>query len=667
MTTAPPSSSPVTQRQRSSWGPGPRWLPLLLPLLVAAGVLTMTALSVSGSSVEQILGPDRQGESVSLGASRSIRSDEWNVRTPLVAGQAARGLPDRAEVGVGDHDMSVLYDLPTADPASLLRPNLWGYWILPLDHAFAFDWWSLAAILIVGVYTLVLVLTRDWRWAAVAAVVAYASPFFHWWYLGLSLALVGWAALGTGLFLYSVETPNGGKRWLAATGAGAAFAALVTTAYPPFQIPVILVLGAVAIGYLISGVTAGRIQVRSILVNAILVGGIVAVAAAAYLLSNADALSAISSTVYPGDRRAVSGTGRVQHLGTAWFGWLYVRDPGAMGGVILPNASEASSFLALGVFLLAALPPVWRQVAGPGAPLRWPIVGAVTALILMLVHAFVGLPGVASRLLLLDRVQPDRAIVGTGLASLLVLTLVGVALQRTPPEGWRRLAAGAILTTTVLLVVAGVGQTLRNAGAPMDRSGILLTAAVAAVVAASWFWRPLISLAALGIVGLVVAVPANPIQVGLGPLTPDTLVEDLRAAADVDGGTWLSTDPRVSTVLTANGIDNLSGVNLYPNVEAWRVLDPAGRYEDVWNRYAHTIWVLDASRAQVTMEALTPDEITISISPCDPGLLALGLTQIATGQPLDAPCLTLDRRTTSPTGERIYLYDVRSEAIGSAP
>lgn len=78
--------------------------------------------------------------------------------------------------------MAVLYDLPTRDWSMVFRPNLWGYAVLPLAQAFAFDWWTLSGVLLLGTYSLLIVTVWHARWSALGATALWASPFFHWWY-----------------------------------------------------------------------------------------------------------------------------------------------------------------------------------------------------------------------------------------------------------------------------------------------------------------------------------------------------------------------------------------------------------------------------------------------------------------------------------------------------
>lgn len=637
-----------------------RWV-WLLPAVVAAVVLTMTALGVSGSSVPELTPKGRSDPSVLAGESRPIRSDEWLVRTPMIAGQVQRGFPRYAEVGVGTHDMSVLSDLPTAGWLALFRPHQWAFFVLPLANAFAFEWWTSAAILILGLYAFLLVVVRDWRWAALGALVMYGSPFLHWWYSPTTFATVGWAAAALAVALASFPaTCRGWRRWSLVVLAGYLLACFGLFLYPPSQIPVALVLGTVAGGAVWAGLIKGTITWPRALVNSAIAGGIAAAALGAFVVTRAPALTAIVNTVYPGSRVVTGGGGSADYLASGWFGWKYVLNVREMRGIVFPNESEASSFLLLGVFLLPAIPFVWRYAVGVGRAYRAMVIGAVATVTLLLVHMYVGLPDLLGRLTLLNRVPTARALIGLGVGSVLIVVLFGASLERSAAP-WRWRAPAALVVTVVgTSAVLTLGTKFRSAGAPVGRIGLLITVTTIGVTALAYFWRPMVAVALLAAIGLAMSLPANPLTRGLDPLTTSTFVTDTRAVAaqpTSGGDVWLATNESMSAVLTAGGLDNLSGVNLYPNADAWHVLDPGGRQEEVWNRYAHTQWVLKPGQRDAALALVQADVLSVTIDPCAPALDTLGVGHLVTPAPVSAPCLTLNRKTTAPTGQEAFIYD----------
>src|SRR4051794_33042670 len=196
-------ASPV--RARVQWLSEPRRAVWILPAFVVAFVLVMTALGISGSSVPELSPDGSRDSSVLINQTRTVRSDEWLVRTPFLVGQERRGFEREADLSIGTHDMSVLSDLPVADWPAAFRPHQFALFVLPLENGFAFEWWASAAVLVLGVYVLLLVVVGDWRWAAVGSLALYGSPFFHWWYAPTMFAIVGWAGIAVAALLTSFD------------------------------------------------------------------------------------------------------------------------------------------------------------------------------------------------------------------------------------------------------------------------------------------------------------------------------------------------------------------------------------------------------------------------------------------------------------------------------
>ena len=631
------------------------------PAAVLVLLVVLSAFGVNGSSISGLTGRPGGDGSVLAGNPRAIRSDEFLVRTPFVVGQERRGFPSTAEIGVGEHDLTVLVDLPTRDWAMLFRPHQWAYGILPIDQAYAFDWWGLSAVLLLGTYGLLLVLTGRWSWAAIGAVAFWASPFFHWWYLALSLAVAGYGLGGVALLLASMRAGLSARaRWLLVAASAYVSSCFALTFYPPFQMPLALVLIATAIGFVAQRLGEGWTDWRTVATNSAVAGGVTAAVFGLFVITRMETLSAIMNTAYPGERRVDGGGANTGLLASSWFGLEFVQEPDTMRTKVLANESEGSSFLLLGAFLLPALPILWSRIAGPGRRMRGVLVGALVGFGLVAAHMFVGLPTFLAKTTLLDRVPADRAIVGLGLASILVVVLAGVAMQEEMRElgPVRRVAAAAITVFFATGYVLALGSRFIAADAPVGRRAILAAMVGVSVVVGLYFWRPLLGALGLAVAGVVVSLPVNPLTTGLDTITdaPLTRAIERLAGADDSGSRWLNTMEMSNPAVAAAGVDDLSAVNLYPDHEAWEALDEDGSEEEIWNRYSHTRWLLDPSVAEPVVALLSNDVVSVTVDPCDPVLDEFDVGHIITSAPIDAVCLTLVERTTALDGAPALIY-----------
>jgi hypothetical protein len=158
----------------------------------------------------------------------------------------------------------------------------------------------------------------------------------------------------------------------------------------------------------------------------------------------------------------------------------------------------------------------------------------------------------------------------------------------------------------------------------------------------------------------------NPLQHGLSPLLDSRaarLGRDLRARP----GTGVVLDfwdgPKTERVgLTASGVKLLSGVNLYPNENAWRVLDPTGSAKRVWNRYNNAVWSQAPPGSLPEFHAFDQYTIRVKIDPCDPRLAELDVRTVVSLYPMSAACLVETNRITTEDGPLIAYRIDRSRA-----
>ena len=631
---------------------------LIFPAAVLVVLFVFTALGISGTSSPLLATDAGSSDTVIAGLPRSIRSDEWIVHTPLVVSQVENGMPRYGDIGVGSHDMSVLSDLPVADWTRIFHPNHWAYGVLPIDNAYAFDWWSVAATLLLGTYVFLLTVLGSLRWAIVGALLLYGSPFFHWWYTGSTFGSIGWMAFAGACLLLAV-TSSGRRRLVFALLASYFLACFALTIYPPFQIAAGIGVGIVTAGALWPRWRQGLATVRSVILSGAIAGGVALVPIGAYLITRAPAMNAISQTVYPGARVVSGGELPWSQLFSSWFGLNYLTNGSNLRGVIFPNESEGSSFLLLGVALLVALPLVWRFIAPMGDRLRGVIIATTVAMSLFLTQMLVGLPSIVTKLTFLSIVPERRALIGLGFASMVLVVAVGSSLERLTVPTLARRFAGIVLAAGTAAGVFGLAQDFRAADAPVGNKMIAVALLVAVSTAAMYFWRPLVSVVLLAAFGLLVALPVNPLVNGLSQTRDSAVVSKARTIATEPGatGAWVGETYFIASLLTTAGVQNLSGVNLYPNVPAWELIDPDHEYENAWNRYAQAVWSFDVSSKAPIVRLVQPDMIEVMVNPCDPVLDKFNVRHLVTLRRMQGSCLSAPSEVVGPEGAPAYFYE----------
>ncbi|MBM3692478.1 MAG: hypothetical protein FJW77_04150 [Actinobacteria bacterium] len=632
--------------------------------------LVLGLAGISGSSVAR----HDPGAEPAVGRTRAIRYDEFQVRTPLVVRQAELGFPARSWVGVGEHDMGLLANLPVAGWPNLVRPHQVPYRVLGVDQAFALEWWLVQfALPAIGVYALLLACRTRIVVAALAGLAFACCPAMQWWTSTGLGTVVGYLALAGAVALWATRARSPGARvglgalagWLGACGA--------LVLYLPWVVPVALIVGALVVAAFLAEPGRPRsarsvaAAVLPVAVAAAVVGGILVVA---FLGAHADALRAVADSVYPGRRREAGGEGGLRLLLGAPFDVIAARDPAALPLINGVNQSEASG----GVFLLAAVAAALavdaRHVCARPWRARLPLGAVLVTGAGLVAWYLLPVPAAVGGLVGFDRIPSYRLLPPIALASVLALALYVEARDRWRPPLRDRGPLVGVGVFAVGTVWAAAVFTVDGRHGSVRSLAVLSLLFVAAVGWALWRGAP--GLGALVVVLAVGAVLVNPVQHGLGPLRDGPAAQLGRELRDRPGAgrvVVFANDPAGDITalagITAGGVDNVSAVNLYPNPDAWRVLDPTGVDRTAWDRYANALWGVAPEGAAPRVFLETEDTVIVMVDPCDPALAGLGVRTVVSRVPLTRACLTATDRVRAGAGA-LYVYRVDRARVPGA-
>jgi len=663
----PPVSPGGASEQLGAWSRNSLLARLIFPLLLLISWVVLTCLGISGTSIGVIASSNSgvaHDSNLVAGTPRPIRSDEWNVATPLIVAQSHHGFSRYAASGLGPHDLTVVLDIPNSDWSTAFRP--WDVPMLLLDvvHGFAARWWAMSLLMILGMYLLLLELTDRIDVAIVFSLGLWLSPFFHWWYLSISLESVGMPMLGLFFLLVALRSRSSPGRiaWLLLSAYS--FVSFVLVFYPPFQIPIAIVLGAIGGCEIARRINGGGLHWRRALVDLSAVAVAAAAGCAAFFLHSESTIAAVTGTVYPGQRRATGGNTSLLHLFSAPFGVGLANQRDGVSGT---NQSEISSFLLLGPFALLQLFRVRLRDWGR----RWRIllVGASAGFLVVSAWFLISLPPIVAHFLLLDRTPPERAIVGVGVGGFLLMALLCAAkvepadgsgevagrAARQHREFQRRLAVGAAICGALAFGLYFWAGREFIVPVPALRLNLwqvgLFSGAAAVVVWLTSARKVLLGGLALIVFGAMMSLGANPLYRGLGPLTSSPLLPVLHSAAkqprDSANNVWLSyAGPPYNDVLLASGLATVNGVAAFPNASMWKILDPRGRSKETWNRYANLGFTPGAAGSATSLTLLAPDFVQVAFDPCGTAASKLHIGFVLSPTPLAASCLHLEAQPT---------------------
>ncbi len=470
------------------------------------------------------------------------------------------------------------------------------------------------------------------------------SPATQWWTGSATYTTAGYGGLGTALILWAYQA-TGRRRMVLSVAAGLSLAAFLTGLYPPWQIGAVLVAGGTALGVVAADASDSRHRrevIRAVAASTAPAALIAIGLFGLFAFQHAEAIEAVTSTVYPGQNAAaVGGVADPVRVLSAPFDSFAARDTYAI--VNGTNQSENASGI-LFVLPVAAAMFAFSVASGKRTPAWFALQGTMAAAGVLAAWTFLPIPAWLGQFALLTRVQPERAVVPLTFASTVAFAQM-LAHLRASKESLPLRAV--IVSVAVFLVPYGwaAGRYVVDGTATDHRLAAILLLILGSGVAAS-LARPnrVAGPAVLVMFALWQTSLINPIQRGTDPLTDNALSEAIEQLAEADrsesGWVLFGQNAYVKGILTASGVNHLSAISPYPDVEAWQRLDPSGQFEEVWNRYAHVSFEFAPPDTAPEIRLLGADSLIIAVDPCHPALGELGMDYFVTVDPSWTGCGT---------------------------
>ncbi len=558
----------------------------VLLLLPALG----TAFKLHGSSIavwNQVL-PDRRPDAgVLWGTPKGVRSDEWLFFTPMVVSQASsRPSFPLVNPGWGPAQAPLITNAPVRHWSMLVRPQYWGFFLLDLEHAFAFYWNMKAFLLLGGVFLLLMLLTgSNFGVSLLGMAWVFFSGFMQWWYStpGMLPEVVGCFSL---LLVSAHYLALSSRRWVVGVSAlvlSLSFLGSVLVLYPPFQVPLLYLGIAILAGSLgprlATNPPRGDLTFRVCCAASAL--SVVVVLLALYYRDAKPAIELMSGTIYPGSRMSTGGDIPLAQIFGGFYGFF-------MSEQVFPqewdNVCEASNFVLLFPLPMAAL--LWRAWRGRRVTaLEWSLMGYLGVVLTWIALGWPRSLAVASGF---GRSPGIRSLLGLGLASIF-LCCIFLAKRRVDLPGGigRRLSVAVSWLILVLLFSLDLARVTVGVATP---GRVALVSIVATATGYLLLARRRISCA------LCILLPnilshglVNPLAVGLGPIRDSRLFQQVSRIVDQDpDARWAVYGHFVAVNLfKAAGAHVFNGTNVMPPLEDLRELDPRSVAASTYNRFAH--------------------------------------------------------------------------------
>ena len=514
-----------------------------------------------------------------IGKSRAIRSDEWLVQSPIILGQTVRGEfgTYNENIAQGNSNM-IMATAPVLDITLISRPLTFGFLLFGVEYGFAFYWaFKIIALLMVSLELALKVTKKDKLLGLTGGLLLGLAPAMMWW---MSTAIVdGFIFGGASIILFSYYMENlDWKLWkklLVALGLLVCLPAFAMTIYPAFQVPFAYMMAI----FMVIDLWRHRKELKKS--DYIIMGGtiiLVAVVLARFILISWNDIQTMLSTVYPGARFEQGGNLPISRF----IGYFY--------NIFLPysdrieNACENSfyiyPFIGLIIMIIYTVTKKEKKEKKDGL-----LYGLIGLFVVFLYWEFIGFNKFFAQITFLYFSPTTRTLIVSGIiATIIILMLMKKWSGKQPFTKLQATIISIIVTVISYIAIKQFGDTAFFTPIKLEIWFVMIFAMTYFLLIAN----KKAFCYTMCIIALVAGVTVNPINRGTDVLYKTEIAQKIQEISSKDeSGLWIGNTNLAGQYLVANGVKTLNGVNSYPNFEWLNIVDPEGKFNEVYNRYAH--------------------------------------------------------------------------------
>lgn len=570
---------------------------------------------ISGSSIgvwKDFGMTDVEDDGVIFGTSRSIRSDEWAVLTPMIFSQQFDGFNYFSNLLRADStDVFIVYGSPVLNLMQIFRPFLIGFLFLGIAKGLSFFWCGRFIALFLVMLELFMVISKKNKLLSfLGAIMITLAPIVQWWFAVNGIVeIFVFGGLAVILLDRYMKNNNFIKRCVYLLGMVICAGGYILVFYPAWQIPMFYVFLALAVWVIVENRKQCKINRKDII--AIIVALIVFVGCMAYILVQSwDTIKLVMNTVYPGSRSLTGGGSADKYFEYAMNIFLPFKD-------VLLNSNVCEKALVFGLFPIGIIIAFFTMLKEKKKDLL--LILLLVIYIFLGIWIIIGFPEIIAKITLMSNVQPKRAVLAVGFLDVLILMRSLAIANKT----FKRKTA--IMLSLIFAGIIVLACKITNRQYITIRMGIAMAIMCVYLFYFALTYKEKYSkyLFTCGLVFVLImsGLTVNPVRKGVDVIYESSIIKEVQKVNEQDSGKWIIEGigfPIPNFILMA-GVPVINTTNTYPDFERWSKIDTEGKYEDVYNRYAHINIDLIDNNDPISekFELLNPDVFKVYLSQND--------------------------------------------------
>lgn len=590
-------------------------------------LVLIVALNLNGSSIgswDKLVSERSDGKTtdVIFGKNRKVRSDEWLVQTPFYLSQVENDYSVvNKNYSLNGQNMIIAYNSPVKDITVIGKPFNWGFFFLGKDRGLSFYWGFKIIGMLLLCFELFMVITQRNRYLSLLGSFAVAfSPAVQWWFMQHVGDLI-FFSVGLMVAFYHYFYKHD-KKWVRMLMMFLVFIfglGFILVIYPAHQV----MLGYLLLIYFFGLLIHFR-KIRWDKFDMVLIVGTILTLCGLlfhFWWISRDALASSLGTVYPGKRVSKGGNvsfGELFYFLTNWK--ISFKD------ISFSNNSEVAFFYNFFPTVFLASPFVLFGSGNRDKKLFGRIL--MIFCLFSLFWSLIGLPKWLAKITLLSYVPGYRSLTVFSFASCL-LTIWFIAYiwrENVIPIGYK-----------IFLIVVNLGMFLyailnSKMVSYFSQSEIIATVLLGTLLLSFILFRKQIPFF-VSFATLIIASGffVNPVVEGTGAIFEKTLAKEIQKINTSSPSQLWLTEDEIYNFTPTLGVKSFNTVRFYPDMKAWKIIDPDKKYENYYNRYAHIRAFIAKEDTKINLDR--PDMISLVLNFED--AKKIGIRYVVTKRPLN--------------------------------